>query len=383
MDDLIAAIEDVRDKLRRGVFSNEDQVSKGVVMRLLQQLGWDVFNPDLVSSEFKINNRKVDYALRHEPFGAVVLIEVKDVGKATAKGEDQLFDYCSKYGVPLAVLTDGRTWNFYLPAGMGNYEQRRFAVADLIQDGPSECAARLVRYLEFSAVRSGASQQNARREYDAYRNQILAREKYEAVFETLVAQGDLRVVRLFCGEVEARCGIRPDVGDVRNYLRTRSEETVVRKGMSGRPTSAPEHPPVPAESRRRTRRSKPPRTGKGPAQDPQLPAFSLFGSNVSCRNDAEVLVGVITALGERDPGLYGRAAPRFAGKTRRFLSRDRNQIYPEGSSEQVLRAVQALPGGWWLGTHSSTHEKNEQLKRIRDVAGLSRNELSWQMKGKT
>ncbi len=131
MDDLIAAIVDVRDKLRRGVFSNEDQVSKGVVMRLLQQLGWDVYDPTQVSSEFKIGNRKVDYALRHGPLGSAVLIEVKDVGKATPAGEDQLFDYCFREGVPLAVLTDGGVWNFYRSAGRGSYEQRRFAVTAL------------------------------------------------------------------------------------------------------------------------------------------------------------------------------------------------------------------------------------------------------------
>ena len=55
MDDLVAAILDVREKLGRGLYSNEDQVSKMVVMRLLQKLGWDVFDPVWVSSEFKID----------------------------------------------------------------------------------------------------------------------------------------------------------------------------------------------------------------------------------------------------------------------------------------------------------------------------------------
>ncbi len=383
MDDLIATIVDVRDKLRRGVFSNEDQVSKGVVMRLLQQLGWDVYDPTQVSSEFRIGSRKVDYALRHGPLGSAVLIEVKDVGKATPAGEDQLFDYCFREGVPLAVLTDGRVWNFYWPAGRGSYEHRRFSVIDLVGGAPPAFVSRLCRYLAFDVVASGQFEENARSDYTANQKQILAKQQFPPVFESVVSNADPRVVAVFCDEVETRCGVRPDEGDVQNYLRTRSEKTVVRKGKSGRTTSAPEHPPVPTESRRRARRSTPSRTGKGSAQDPQLPAFSLFGSNVSCSSDTEVLVGVIRALGEHNPGLYERAAPRLAGKTRRFLSRNRNQIYPEGSSELVLRSVEKLPSGWWLGTHSSTYQKNEQLKRVRDVAGLSPNELSWRMKGKT
>ena len=127
MDDLIAAIRDIRDRFDRGLYSTEAEVSRGVVMRLLETLGWDVFDMKRVSPEFKIDSRKVDYALQHQPFGPVVLIEVKKAGNVTESGEEQLFDYCSKQGVPLAVLTDGRNWNFYLPAGMGNYHQRLFA----------------------------------------------------------------------------------------------------------------------------------------------------------------------------------------------------------------------------------------------------------------
>jgi len=380
---VIAAIVDVRDKLRRGVFSNEDQVSKGVVMRLLQHIGWDVYDPTQVSSEFRIGNRKVDYALRHGPFGSAVLIEVKDVGKATPAGEDQLFDYCFREGVPLAVLTDGRVWNFYWPAGRGSYEQRRFSVTDLVEGEPPASVSRLRRYLAFDVVASGQFEENARRDYTANQKQILAKQQFPPAFESVIAKPDPRVVVLFCDEVEKRCGIRPDEGDVRNYLRTWAKKAVVRKETPGRPTPAPAHPSVPTEDTRRARRPTRSRTGRGPAQDTPSPAFSLFGSSVSCPNDTEVLVGVMRALGERDSGLYERLAPHLAGKTRRFLSQDRNQIYPAGSSEGVLRSVEELPGGWWLGTHSSTHQKNEQLKRIREVAGLSRNALSWQIKGTT
>ncbi len=383
MDDLIAAIVDVRDKLRRGVFSNEDQVSKGVVMRLLQQLGWDVYDPTQVSSEFRIGNRKVDYALRHGPFGSAVLIEVKNVGKATPAGEDQLFDYCFREGVPLAVLADGRVWNFYWPAGRGSYEQRRFAVVDLVEQKPPASASRLRRYLAFDVVASGHFEENARSDYTANQNQILARQQFPLAVEAVIAKADPRVVAVFCDEVERRCGIRPDEGDVRNYLGTSFNRTVVSEGMPGRPTSAPEPSPVATKRTRRVQGPQPSRAARGPAQATPAPGFTLFGSSVSCRNDAAVLVGLVRALGERDSGLYERLAPRLAGRTRRFLSQDRNEIYPAGSSEGVLRSVAKLPGGWWLGTNSSTHVKNEQLKTVRHVAGLSPNEVSGQLRGRT
>ena len=67
---LTTTILDIRRLLREGAFTNEHHISKQVVMRPLESLGWDVFDPKHVRSEFGIENRRVDYALFREPFGA-------------------------------------------------------------------------------------------------------------------------------------------------------------------------------------------------------------------------------------------------------------------------------------------------------------------------
>ena len=384
MDDLVAAIVDVSDRLRRGVFSNEDQVSKGVVMRLLQQLGWDVYDPTRVSSEFAIGSKKVDYALRHGPFGSAVLIEVKDVGKATSKGEDQLFDYCRGEGVPVAVLTDGRVWNFYWTAGRRSYEQRRFAVVNLVEGEPTASASQLLRYLAFDAVASGRFEEDAQEDHKANQERIVAKQQLPAAFRSLIADSDPRVVALFADEVESRCGKRPVEQDIRSFLGTAVAQSAVADSIPA-PTPRqrqPEMSPSRKESRPRhvdkTRETRVPSSAA-----PDGPSFTLFGSAVPCRSDKEVLVGGLRALGKHDPRLYERLAPRLAARSRSFLSRNRDQIYPEGSAEQILRAVEELPGGWWLGTHSSTRTKSDQLKKAREVAGLAASQFKWQMKGKT
>ena len=173
MDDLIAAILDVREKLGRGLFTNEDQVSKGVVMRLLRHLGWDVHDPEQVASEFAIERRRVDYALLSKPSEPVVLIEVKRVGRLKVKGVEQLFDYCAKRGVPLAVLTDGRTWSFYLPGSMDSHMRRPFAVVRLADD-ELKSARLLHRYLGFGPVTSGESRSDAAADYEAYPEELAA-----------------------------------------------------------------------------------------------------------------------------------------------------------------------------------------------------------------
>lgn len=354
-------------------------------MRLLQQLGWDVYDPIRVSSEFRIGSRKVDYALLHDPFGAVVLIEVKDVGKASTRGEDQLFDYCLKQGVPVAVLTDGRTWNFYWPAGRGNYAQRRFAVSDLVDHEASECASVLNRYLAFDAVTSGQFEEAARSDYAAYQQQIVAKQQFAPAWHSLIREADPRVVKLFADDVERRCGIRPDEERVRSFLSKQFVQAAARESAARPQRRPPRSTLMPAQGAGQAGAARDPSAKVRTPHDPQpeSPSFTLFGREVSCQRDKDVLVGVLTALGKRDPGLYTRLAPLLAGRTRSFLSRDRKQIYPPDSSAAILRSVEELPGGWWIGTHSSTQHKTEQLKRIRDVTGLPASQFTWQMKGKT
>ena len=368
MHDVIA---DIRGKMAAGSYANEDQVSKGVVLRLLQTLGWNIFDPAQVSSEFPIANRKVDYALRHHPFGPVVLVEVKGVGKATGAGEDQLFDYCSKQGVPLAVLTDGATWSFYFPAGMGTYEQRRFAVAEIANE--EHCVRLLRRYLGFEAVTSGSFRSDAQRDYDAHRQQIVAGEQFEAVFVSLVTEAAPALVDLFRDEVERRAQIRPSDAHVRAFLRSRTAASAPEPRFSGDQRKGPPGKLAPG-------RSGPEPPTRRP--EPGTASFTWFGETVICRNDTEVFVGVMTALGKRDPGAYQRIAPELAGRTRGVLARERSHLYPPGSSNAVRKSAEPLPGGWWLGTHSSSAQKEKLLARARELAGFAPRDCSWRLKGK-
>jgi len=59
----------------------------------------------------------------------VILIEVKQVGQS--KGADrQLFEYAFHKGVPMAILTDGQEWNFFLPTEQGDYSERQLYKLD-------------------------------------------------------------------------------------------------------------------------------------------------------------------------------------------------------------------------------------------------------------
>ena len=113
LEPLTSTIRDLKRRIAAGEFRSEAEISQGVVIRILRKLGWPDHQTQVVKPQFKIGPRRVDYALCDPPGQPSVLLEVKDLGKADEKGEEQLFKYCFKYGVPIAVLTDGRKWSFF------------------------------------------------------------------------------------------------------------------------------------------------------------------------------------------------------------------------------------------------------------------------------
>jgi|GEM_PF-1625665 len=46
-------LTDIVARLRQGRFSNEQSISQGIVLRVLQELGWDIYDTTSVWPEFR------------------------------------------------------------------------------------------------------------------------------------------------------------------------------------------------------------------------------------------------------------------------------------------------------------------------------------------
>ncbi len=73
--------EDIRSKLIKGIYSNEEHVRFSLVGRILYDLGWNIWNPREVYTEFPVakseDNTKVDIALFLMDHIPKVYIEIK------------------------------------------------------------------------------------------------------------------------------------------------------------------------------------------------------------------------------------------------------------------------------------------------------------------
>ncbi|HEX2795062.1 MAG TPA: hypothetical protein VHN58_11600, partial [Croceicoccus sp.] len=162
MIDLLRAIVA---RLQTRSYSNEAAVREGVVVPILRELGWNTHDPDEVRPEYPNPAGRVDYALLRQGGRPAVLVEVKAVGRSL-EGDRQLFGYCFEEGVPLAVLTDGRSWNFYLPAGIGRIDERRVHSLQLTDRTAEESEAVLVRYLARERILDRSAFAAAREDHD-------------------------------------------------------------------------------------------------------------------------------------------------------------------------------------------------------------------------
>jgi len=133
-------LEDIQTRLRANQYKNEEHVRLSLVARVLQEYGWDIWDPTEVNAEFvpvpEEDNKRLDIALFAPPFTPAVFIEVKAVGAITnlADTERQLRDYNKNITTPFCIITDGREWRFYYSLTPGDFSSKCFKALNLLND---------------------------------------------------------------------------------------------------------------------------------------------------------------------------------------------------------------------------------------------------------
>lgn len=355
-------ISQVQENLRKGLFPSEAAVSTGAVLPMLNALGWQVFNPSVVTPEYTVEGRRVDFALCRSNGQPVIFLEVKRVGVADS-GERQLFEYAFHRGVPLAVLTDGQEWNFYLPAGEGDYQDRRVYKLDLLERDLYECSYRLSRYLAHEDVSSGVAFENAQSDYrDVNREREIERILPQA-WDTLLSEADDLLVEILADKVADLCGYKPDSETCAAFLSSIAKNTspIV---ADRRPNSTPSRP-MPSQS---DSNGQPP-TPSSRTRSKGQTWFILHGHQYACRNATDVMVSVFERLAENDSTFSERFAARKHGRSRRYLARDKYELYP-GKPKLCEDESQQLTCGWFVSTNWNTSSKSKIIKLACEVAGL-------------
>jgi hypothetical protein len=169
---MLDTLTDIRQRLRNKDYHNEEHVRLALVARIVQQLGWDIWNPREVYAEFKATRKedhtRVDLALFTHDFEATtIFIECKGVGgfaKDLAAVEKQLRDYNRDHTALFTLITDGRHWRFYYSYTSGEFKDKLFCKFDLLADGLDEVAT----YFDTFLHRDNIANHSARHKAEAY-----------------------------------------------------------------------------------------------------------------------------------------------------------------------------------------------------------------------
>ncbi|MDY6949727.1 MAG: type I restriction enzyme HsdR N-terminal domain-containing protein [Pseudomonadota bacterium] len=185
-----------RVKSHSSTMATEEAVKTAVVLPFLRSLGYDVFDPTEVVPEFTADavgkkGEKVDYAIK---IGGeiLILIECKPISVALERKHlDQLYRYFSVTNAKFAILTNGRTFNFYTDLDAPNkLDSRPFFVFD-VTDFNSGIVAELRKFekgtFDVSAILATAE----RLKYTSGAKQVIAKliEEPTDEFVRLVSSG--------------------------------------------------------------------------------------------------------------------------------------------------------------------------------------------------
>ena len=146
--------------------SNEAATKHFVVLPILRDLGWNCDNLENleVFPDKSTESGPVDYALQHDG-KARVFIVVKRWPTESAPDElyDEITPYVSQEEVDFVVLTNGKTWDFYLPNLPDvPWETRKFCSIEL--DNGSEAVSDFQKYLSKPDVVNGSAREAAEAE---------------------------------------------------------------------------------------------------------------------------------------------------------------------------------------------------------------------------
>jgi predicted type IV restriction endonuclease len=349
-------IERVKQRLKEGAYTSEASVSQGILLPALNELGWPVFDTTIVVPEFSLEGRRVDFALCHPAKKPSIFIEVKKVGLSDG-ADKQLFEYAFHLGVPVAILTDGQEWSFYLPGEQGLYDERRVYKLDLLERDTDEAARRLERYLSYQRVCNGEALTAARADYKNVARDREIAATFPKAWSTLLEEQDSLLLDLLAEKVEDLCGYKPVLDACSQFLYS------VARGLyppdaevsKPRPSPPPSAAPTRAVTQIRTRTV-------------EHFSFVFKGRTYEAGSAREVMTRLFQLFSNEDSGFFDRFASRKHGKKRRYLARNRFELYPGREDLVEEHSVEVSPG-WWMGTNYSRRDIQKIIDLALEVAG--------------
>ena len=147
LDDLVGLVESLQERIRSHgavLRENETRTRMALVDPLLQALGWDVSDPEVVTPEYNVEGGRADYALLRSDGHPAATVEAKKLGEQLDSHRMQMLNYSNVWGVEYAGLSDGNHWELYKVFEPGKLEERRILDVSIVDAAAHETALKLL-----------------------------------------------------------------------------------------------------------------------------------------------------------------------------------------------------------------------------------------------
>jgi len=259
----------------------------------------------------------------------------------------------------MAVLTDGQEWSFFLPGEQGKYHERCVYKLDLIARPIAESTRVFERYLTHEEVASGRALESAKSDYRTVSRTRQIRDALPLAWQEILRDQDELLVDLIAERVATICGYKPEPAIVADFIQKLATAPAAESTATPQPESTvPSRPTITS-----------PLVHAG-AAEPQFSGFVLSGQRYNEGSAIDTLLRVFEVLSARDTTFLERyaALPKH-GRKRRYLSRDKMELYP---GRPDLCEEYSVPkfGGWWIGTNYSRSTIKHAIELACQVAGI-------------
>ena len=161
--DLRNTLTHILEHKRQLVHANEAVTQQYVILPILRALGWEDANLASmeVLPEYRVGSKIPDYALKVRR-RSELFIECKKWNELLENHEKQIMTYASYSNAPIAVLTNGKNWRFYLLEKEGiPINNRIFHDCDIDSKNLNAAVYSLGKYLLRDNILSGTATKEA------------------------------------------------------------------------------------------------------------------------------------------------------------------------------------------------------------------------------
>jgi hypothetical protein len=173
---------------------------------------------------------------------------------------------------------------------------------------------------------------------------------YRDSSQGLLKDQDSLLLDLLAEKVEDLCGYKPDL-DVCSQFLERQINSSKNFERERRPPKKQSKPSTPISTRTTDNFT-----------------FTFKGNNFSARSARDVMTQLFQLLSQEDSRFLDRFASRKHGKKRRYIAKDKNELYPGRPDLAEQHSIEVV-SGWWLGINYSRRNIQDIIELALEVAG--------------